>query len=199
MKQRCSNCEGSKAETVRLYAAGSLRAALTVAARAFEEKQPSARIELEFGRGPECHAHHSTGHNARSYGAGRHVDPQSRPIGRLRVCAVCEGGYDPAWRQSHFGRQGTATHWRTDIVEGPGRHQPVCLGHEWNARLAAGELPELKIVNIPPELKIVADYGLVVLENAPPAAVEFARFIVRDEGQSILTSYGFGRADPPDD
>jgi ABC-type molybdate transport system substrate-binding protein len=60
-------------------------------------------------------------------------------------------------------------------------------------------LPELKIVNIPPELKIVADYGLVVLENAPPAAVEFARFILRDEGQSILTSYGFGRGDQPDD
>src|SRR5262245_65736994 len=37
------------AETVRLYAAGSLKAAIGEAARAFEAETAGAKVELEFG------------------------------------------------------------------------------------------------------------------------------------------------------
>ena len=38
----------ASAETVRLYAAGSLRAALTDVARAFEAKSSGLKVEMEF-------------------------------------------------------------------------------------------------------------------------------------------------------
>ena len=261
MTQRCSNCEGSKAETIRLYAAGSLRAALTVVARAFEEKQPSARIELEFGasgllrerieKGELAHVFASAdvGHPAKLTADGVTAS-EVVVFARNELCALAREGLnvtpitlletmlDPMVRVGTstpkadpsgdyafalFAKADTIRRGAKAILEGKalqltggptsskapaginqyawvmsGAKADLFLTYCTNARLAAGELPELKIVNIPPELKIVADYGLVVLENAPPAAVEFARFILRDESQSILTSYGFGRGDPPD-
>ena len=67
----------------------------------------------------------------------------------------------------------------------------VFLTYCTNAVLAQKEVPSLKIVDLPPELAVGADYGLLVLKDANSAAAPLAEFILSPEGQAILSSYGF--------
>jgi ABC-type molybdate transport system substrate-binding protein len=60
-----------------------------------------------------------------------------------------------------------------------------------NAVLAQEEVPDLRIVALPEELGVGADYGLVVRKDAPPQAWQLALFILSPEGQAILAGYGF--------
>jgi molybdate transport system substrate-binding protein len=60
-----------------------------------------------------------------------------------------------------------------------------------NAVLARKEAPELRIIQVPPELSVGADYGLIVLDGSSLEAWRFAMFILAPEGQKILASYGF--------
>ncbi|WP_343504804.1 molybdate ABC transporter substrate-binding protein [Alloyangia pacifica] len=60
-----------------------------------------------------------------------------------------------------------------------------------NAVLAQRELPELQIVTVPQALSVGADYGLIVLEDAPPSAWDLAFHILSPDGQRVLASYGF--------
>jgi ABC-type molybdate transport system substrate-binding protein len=62
-----------------------------------------------------------------------------------------------------------------------------------NAILAHREVPSLQIVQIPPDLNVGADYGMIVLKDAPMPATLFAHFILGEEGQAILVRNGFGR------
>jgi molybdate transport system substrate-binding protein len=67
----------------------------------------------------------------------------------------------------------------------------IFLTYCTNAVLAKKEVPELQIVSIGPELSVGADYGLIVLDNAPSEAWRLALFILSPEGQRILADYGF--------
>lgn len=67
----------------------------------------------------------------------------------------------------------------------------VFLTYCTNAVLAQKEVPSLKIVALPPELAVGADYGLLVLKDANSATTALAEFILSPEGQAILTGYGF--------
>ena len=60
-----------------------------------------------------------------------------------------------------------------------------------NAVLARGDQPDLQIVQVPPELSVGADYGLIVLEDAPPEAWRLAMHILSPAGQVVLAGYGF--------
>ncbi len=73
----------------------------------------------------------------------------------------------------------------------------IFLTYCTNAVLARKEVPALQTVQIPPELNVAADYGIVVLKTAPAAADRLAAFIRSEDGQAILVGYGFGRGDPP--
>jgi molybdate transport system substrate-binding protein len=53
------------------------------------------------------------------------------------------------------------------------------------------QYPDQQIVALPGNLAVGADYGLTVITGAPPAADEFARFILAPAGQKILVGYGF--------
>jgi molybdate transport system substrate-binding protein len=53
------------------------------------------------------------------------------------------------------------------------------------------QYPDLQTVALPDNLAVGADYGLTVMTGAPPAANEFARFILAPAGQKILVGYGF--------
>ena len=64
-----------------------------------------------------------------------------------------------------------------------------------NAVLARKELASLQIVEIPPQLAVGAEYGMVVLKGAPMPATLLARYILSEDGQSILVKHGFGRGD----
>src|SRR5262249_6340886 len=65
----------------------------------------------------------------------------------------------------------------------------IFLTYCTNALVATRENPHLAIVQLPEPLKVGADYGLTVLDTAPPAAYRFAMFILAD-GQQILAKYG---------
>jgi molybdate transport system substrate-binding protein len=57
---------------------------------------------------------------------------------------------------------------------------------------AKKELPAARIVALPDELAVGADYGLTVIADAPPDAYRLAMFILSAEGQRTLAKYGFG-------
>lgn len=84
----------------------------------------------------------------------------------------------PAGRNAYGWLMGTG---KADIV----------LTYRTNALLAQKEMPELKIVTVPPELAVGADYGLIVLDGAPAGAKRLALYILGPEGQTVLAEYGF--------
>lgn len=68
-----------------------------------------------------------------------------------------------------------------------------------NAVLARAEVPALEIVVVPPELAVGADYGLIVLDRAPPEAWRLALYILSPEGQAVLNRYGFDTGGLPEE
>ena len=67
----------------------------------------------------------------------------------------------------------------------------VFLTYCTNAVLAQRQVPNLKIVKIPEEIAVGADYGLLINKNAPVEAWRFGMYILSPEGQKILRKYGF--------
>ncbi|EGG99208.1 Molybdenum-binding periplasmic protein [gamma proteobacterium IMCC2047] len=67
----------------------------------------------------------------------------------------------------------------------------VFLTYCTNALLAKRQVPELQILTLPDELSVGANYGLILLNGAPKQAADFARYVLSDEAQAILSSYGF--------
>jgi molybdate transport system substrate-binding protein len=68
----------------------------------------------------------------------------------------------------------------------------VFLTYCTNAVLARREVPGLKIITIPEDLSVGADYGLLVRNGAPTEAWRLAMYILSLQGQNILKDYGFG-------
>lgn len=56
---------------------------------------------------------------------------------------------------------------------------------------ARAEWPELRVIDVPPELAVGADYGLTVLRGAAPRGADFALFVLSPAGQRILARNGF--------
>jgi molybdate transport system substrate-binding protein len=56
---------------------------------------------------------------------------------------------------------------------------------------AQKQYPDQRIVQLPPVLAVGADYGLTVIKGAPPAAEQFAQYILSSAGQKVLIGYGF--------
>lgn len=67
----------------------------------------------------------------------------------------------------------------------------VFLTYCTNAVLVRKEAGQLQIVNIPQELSVGADYGLIVLDQGNTEAWRLAMFILSPQGQKILDDYGF--------
>lgn len=53
----------------------------------------------------------------------------------------------------------------------------------------------MQIVQIPEVLSVGADYGLIVLNDAPDGATALADYILSPEGQAVLAGYGFETVD----
>lgn len=75
----------------------------------------------------------------------------------------------------------------------------VFLTYVTNAATARDEMPSLKIVELPDALCVGADYGLLVLDDAPQAAWQLAMCVLSPRGQSILASFGFDAGAVPQD
>jgi ABC-type molybdate transport system substrate-binding protein len=78
------------------------------------------------------------------------------------------------------------------------RHADIFLAYCTGAAEAKKQYPDQQIVELPPELAVGADYGLTVMNGAPAAADQFAKFVLSDAGQKILVDFGFapGRERP---
>lgn len=248
------------AETVNLYAAGSLKAALTELARAFENsKAGGVRVATTFGpsgllrerieKGEPAHVFASadTKHPKRLADQGRSASPV-RVFARNQLCALARSGLkvtsdglldamlDPQVRlgtstpkadpsgdyafalfakaeKLRPGARATLEKRARQLTGGPmsekapaGRNQyawvmesnkaDLFLTYCTNAVLARNELPALQIVQVPADLSVGAEYGMIVLEQAPAAGSELARFVLGKQGQAILMKYGFGGGDP---
>jgi molybdenum ABC transporter molybdate-binding protein len=73
----------------------------------------------------------------------------------------------------------------------------VFLTYCTNAVQARKEVQDLQIVQVPEALSVGADYGLIVLEGAPPEAWRLAMHILSPAGQTVLADYGFDAAALP--
>lgn len=248
------------AETVKLYAAGSLKAALTEAARDFEAKNPGATVTTEFAasgllrerieKGEIAHVFASAdmGHPSKLADAGK---SQGKPVvfARNQLCALARPGVamtretllpvlldekirlgvstpkaDPSgdYAVALFAKAEAVTAGARAKLEAKaqqltgGASSPkapegrnlyawvmdsgeadVFLTYCTNAVLARKEIPALQKIDVPETLAVGADYGLIVLKDAPAAAQAFANYIRHAAGQAILAKFGFGAGDPP--
>ena len=74
----------------------------------------------------------------------------------------------------------------------------VFLTYCTNAVLARKDVAAPQIVQIAPELNVGADYGMIVLKDAPASAGSLAALHSRRaRGRRSWAGYGFGRGDPP--
>ena len=69
----------------------------------------------------------------------------------------------------------------------------VFLTYCTNAVAAQQEVPRLKIVAVPANLQVGADYGLTVRLGAHPDAQAFADALLAPSAQAIFARYGFGQ------
>ena len=68
----------------------------------------------------------------------------------------------------------------------------VFLTYCTNAVSAQQEVPRLKIVAVPANLQVSADYGLTVRRGTHPAAQAFADALLAPSAQAVFARYGFG-------
>jgi ABC-type molybdate transport system substrate-binding protein len=73
----------------------------------------------------------------------------------------------------------------------------IFLTYCTNAREAVQENPGQRMVALPDNLAVGADYGLTVMSTASPAAYRFALFILSGDGQRILANHGFAAPGVP--
>jgi ABC-type molybdate transport system substrate-binding protein len=72
------------------------------------------------------------------------------------------------------------------------RRIDIFLSYCTNGQIAAQDSPGINSINLPPDLAVVADYGLTVLEGANKVeASRFALFILSPTAQKLLASHGF--------
>jgi ABC-type molybdate transport system substrate-binding protein len=67
----------------------------------------------------------------------------------------------------------------------------VFLTYCTNAQVAVTENPGQRVVALPDNLAVGADYGLTVMTTASPGAYRLAMFILSPDGQRILAKHGF--------
>ena len=250
----------AQSENINLYAAGSLKAALTEAARAFEQANPGIKVATEFAasgllrerieKGEAAHVFASAdlGHPNRLAEQGRARTPVA-VFARNQLCALVRPGVavttetllsvmlDPRTRLGTStpkadpsgdyafelfakadalrpGARATLEAKALQLTGGPasakapeGRNlyawvmdsdkADIFLTYCTNAVLAKKEVAGLAVVALPRPLAVGADYGMIVMKDAPATAERLAAFIRGDAGQGILAAYGFGPGDAP--
>ncbi|MBP8120947.1 MAG: molybdate ABC transporter substrate-binding protein [Burkholderiales bacterium] len=71
----------------------------------------------------------------------------------------------------------------------------IFLTYCTNAVIALKEQPALKMVTLPANLSVGADYGMVVMKRAGEQASAFAAFLVSPVAQAVFARHGFGAID----
>ncbi len=245
----------AQAESLRLFAAGSLRAAMTELIGAFRAARPEHAVESTFGPSGLLRERVEKGETAHVFASADKGHPQKlidkalalNPLmifARNELCGIARPGLnvtsdslldtmlDPAMRLGIStpkadpsgdyaielfakaealkpGATAALTAKALKLTGGPTSEQPpagksayghimgsgkadLFLTYCTNALIAQKEVPGLRIVKVPAALSVGADYGMVVLKQAPPVAAEFAAFVKSTSGQGILARHGFG-------
>ena len=76
-----------------------------------------------------------------------------------------------------------------------GGQADVFLTYCTNAVLAQKEDPALRVVALPEDLAVGAEYGLVVMNGASPVGDAFAQFLLGPAGRRVLEAAGFSLPD----
>ena len=243
------------AETVQLYAAGSLKAALTDVAKSFEAKS-GTKVEGKFGPSGLLKNELAGGAKADIFASANmehphalHVANKSGPAAlftRNTLCALVKPGLqvtsatlldrmlspdvklgtsapkaDPAgdyafesFKKAEAVKPGaqTALQKKALLLTGAkdsaappagrvvyGWHvaegrADIFLTYCTNALAALKQNPGQQMVALPDNLSVGADYGMTVMNDASPKAMEFFSYILSAEGQKILTGHGFAPA-----
>jgi ABC-type molybdate transport system substrate-binding protein len=63
-----------------------------------------------------------------------------------------------------------------------------------NAELARQENPQLRVVRLPADLVVAADYGIAARKDAAAGATAFVDYLRGPVGRRVFAAYGF---DPP--
>lgn len=72
-----------------------------------------------------------------------------------------------------------------------GGQADVFITYCTNALLAQQEVPALQCVDLPEDVNVSADYGVVLLESAGPRARRFVDLLLGPDGQAVLARQGF--------
>lgn len=242
------------AQTVRVHAAGSLRAALSESARRFEARQPGVQLLLGFGASGLLKDRLAAGEPGDVFASANMAHPQAladagraAPVQRFArnaMCVLARPGLDlrpdtlvaalldpalklgvstpradPAGdyavqvfeRIEQAGHPGAAAALKARALQltgGPNSPPPpagrnvygalvaqgaadLFLTYCTNTLLASREQAGQRSVPVPAALNVGADYGVTVLNGAPPAARQFVDFLLAPDGQAVLAQHGF--------
>ena len=164
------------ADTIQLFAAGSLKAALTDVAKAYEAASGN-KVEARYGPSGLLKGEISKGTKADVFASANMEHPQALHDER-------KSGPVSRFARNPNGR--TVYGWH--ITEG---RTDIFLTYCTNALAAQKENPGQQIVQLPANLAVGADYGLTVVNEAPATAQQFADFILSPQGEKILMGHGF--------
>ncbi len=67
----------------------------------------------------------------------------------------------------------------------------VAIAYCTSAAQRRRDLPELQVVEVPAAIRTGPEYGLALLKDADPRAVDLALYILSPEGQATLARHGF--------
>jgi ABC-type molybdate transport system substrate-binding protein len=178
---------------VWVFAAGSLRAALTEAAKTCEAQAPGVRLRFTFG-------------------ASGLLDPAIK-LGTSTPKADPSGDY--AWqlfeRIEQAGAPGAFAALSAKALQltgGPQSPPPpagrnvygqlvaqgaadIFITYCTNAVLAQREEPSLRVVNVPDDINVSAGYGISVMSPPSAAGQGFVDFVLAPAGQAVLARHGF--------
>ncbi len=68
----------------------------------------------------------------------------------------------------------------------------IFLTYCTNAIAAQKEMPELRVLEIPPALQVGAAYGMTVRKLASDSSREFAEYVLSRKAQLVFERFGFG-------
>ena len=159
----------------RLCALAGPRAAVTTATLLDRMLDPAVRLGTSTPR-----ADPAGDYAFALFGLAEAIRPGARAALEAKALQLTGG---PASAAPPAGRDGYAWH----VAEG---RADIFLTYCTNALAALPQVPGGSIVAVPEALAVGADYGLVVLGDAPGAA-RLGLFILSPPGQAILARHGF--------
>jgi molybdate transport system substrate-binding protein len=183
---------------LRVYAAGSLRAALTEVAQAFERSEPGVRVRFTFGASGLLRDRIAGGERADVFASANMEHPQAlastghagsvRRFTRNAMCALVAPSVDvtPETLVDRLLDPSIKIGTSTPKADPSGDYAWMVF-----ERI---EQPGRRSVAVPTAINVSADYGVVPLQGAAPQSQRFIEFLLGPNAQAIFARNGFAPA-----